>query len=91
MSLDDTFDRMRIFAATLERFDEALRGSLLALTQRHEAAEGLWQDAFAREYAAAWAPLDDGLRRWCRHDGPNYRAFMADKLRALAQYLDGDR
>ena len=91
MSLDDTLDRMRIFASVLEQFDAALRGSLAALDARHEEAQGLWQDIFAREYAAAWAPLDDGLRRWCRHDGPEYREFMAAKLRALVHYLDGDR
>lgn len=91
MSLDDTFDQMRAFAAALERFDESLRASLQVLGARHAEAETLWQDAFAREYAAAWAPLNDGLQRWCAHEGPQYRDFVAHKLRALAAYLEDGR
>lgn len=91
MSLDETFDRMRVFAAALERFDESLRGSLHTLSSRHADAEALWQDAFAREYAAAWAPLQEGLQRWCAHEGPEYREFVATRLRALGNYLEGGR
>lgn len=91
MSLDETFDRMRAFEAALERFDESLRGSLTTLSARHADAEGEWQDAFAREYAAAWAPLADGLQHWCHQEGPQYREFVHDKLRALARYLEQER
>ena len=91
MSLDDTFDRMRAFEAALERFDEALRGSLENLSARHADAEALWQDAFAREYAAVWLPLAEGLQHWCRHEGPQYREFVGGKLRALAHYLEEGR
>ena len=88
MSLDETFDRMRVFAAALERFDEAMQGSVKDLHARDEAAAPLWRDAFARDYARAWAPLDEGLQRWCQKEGPDYRAFVTDRLRALARYLD---
>ena len=91
MSLDDTFDRMRVFAAALERFDDALRGSLQTLAARHRDAEPAWQDAFGRQYADAWAPLADGLQRWCVHEGPAYRDFVDTRLRALASYLEGGR
>ncbi|MCW5623978.1 MAG: hypothetical protein KIT73_04570 [Burkholderiales bacterium] len=91
MSLDDTFDRMRVFSAALERFDEALRGSMATLAERHAEVEGLWQDAFARDYAAAWAPLAEGLQRWALHEGPEYREFVTMKLRALAVYLEDSR
>ncbi|MBI1396982.1 MAG: hypothetical protein GC151_13475 [Betaproteobacteria bacterium] len=88
MSLDETFDQMRTFAAALERFDEALRASHRQLAERHAAVEGLWQDAFAREYAAAWEPLARDLERWVQHDGTEYRDFVTTRLRALAQYLE---
>lgn len=88
MSLDETFDRMRVFAAALERFDEAMQVSVADLHARHEAAAPLWRDAFARDYARAWAPLEEGLRRWCQQEGPDYRAFVKERLRALARYLD---
>jgi hypothetical protein len=91
VSLDETFDRMRVFAAALDRFDEAMQASVAELKRRHEAASPLWQDAFARDYQAAWAPLEEGLERWCRHEGPQYRDFVAARMRALARYLDGAR
>lgn len=91
MSLDETFDRMRAFAAALEHFDDAVQQSRVTLDLRHSDAAGLWQDAFAREYAQAWAPLQAGLERWCLHEGPEYRHFVDQKLRALAHYLDGER
>lgn len=91
MSLDETFERMRTFALALERFDEAMQVSVATLKQRHEAAAPLWRDAFARDYQAAWAPLSDGLDRWCRQEGPQYRDFVATRLRALARYLDSAR
>ncbi len=91
MSLDDTFDQMRVFASALDRFDEAMRTSLATLSERHAEVEGLWQDAFAHEYAAAWAPLAEGLQRWTQHEGPEYRDFVAAKLRALANYLEDAR
>lgn len=91
MSLDETLDRMRAFAAELEHFDDALQQSRAALENRHADAAGAWQDAFAREYGEAWAPLQVGLERWCLHEGPEYRHFVTEKLRALAQYLDGER
>ena len=91
MSLDDTFAQMHAFAAALERFDESLRASLQTLGARHAEAEVLWQDAFAREYAEAWAPLADGLQRWCAHEGPQYREFVSTRLHALSDYLEGGR
>ena len=91
MSLDETFDRMRVFAAALERFDDSLRASLQTLSSRHTDAQALWQDAFARRYEDAWAPLHDGLQRWCVHEGPEYREFVATRLRALDEYLEGGR
>ena len=91
MSLDETFHRMQLFAAALERFDEALRGSLQTLAARHGDVEPIWQDAFARDYADAWAPLADGMQRWCVHEGPAYRDFVNGKLRVLAEYLEGGR
>lgn len=91
MSLDETYDRMRVFQAALARFDEALRASLRALDASHTGAQGAWQDTFAREYAAAWEPLEQGLQRWCQHEGPQYRQFVDEKLRALVRYLEDDR
>lgn len=91
MSLDETFDRMRAFAAELEQFDDALQQSRIALESRHADAANAWQDAFAREYAEAWEQLQAGLARWCLHEGPEYRLFVTEKLRALSQYLDGER
>ncbi|MBC7844434.1 MAG: hypothetical protein H7099_19140 [Gemmatimonadaceae bacterium] len=91
MSLDETLDRMRAFAAELEQFDDALQQSRIALENRHAEAAVAWQDAFAREYAEAWAPLHAGLECWCLREGPEYRHFVTEKLRALSQYLDGER
>ena len=91
MSLDETFDRMRAFAAELEQFDDALQQSRIALESRHADAANAWQDAFAREYAEAWEQLQAGLERWCLHEGPEYRQFVTEKLRALSHYLDGER
>lgn len=91
MSLDETFHRMRLFAAALERFDESLRGSLQTLAARHGDVEPIWQDAFSRQYADAWAPLAEGLQRWAVHEGPAYRDFVDSKLRALASYLESGR
>jgi hypothetical protein len=88
MSLDDTFDRMRVFAAALDRFDEAMQTSVAELNRRHDAVASLWTDAFARDYAAAWAPLAAGLERWCHHEGPEYRDFVTTRLRGLARYLE---
>lgn len=91
MSLDDTQARMQAFAAALARFDESLQVSLSTLNECHAEAEGIWRDAFARDYEAAWAPLSDGLRRWVAHEGPAYRDFIAQKLLALEAYLRGGR
>lgn len=91
MSLDETFHRMRLFAAALDRFDDSLRGSLQALAARHADVEPVWQDAFARQYAEAWAPMAEGMQRWCVHEGPAYREFVDGKVRALAEYLEGGR
>lgn len=91
MSLDETNERMRVFAAVLDRFDEALRGSLATLNDRHAEVEGEWRDAFARDYEAAWATLADSLRRWVSHEAPTYRQFMSEKLQILQEYLRGDQ
>lgn len=91
MSLDDTFERMQLFARALERFDAAQRTALAVLQRRHEDAEALWRDQFAREYAERWQPLSDGLRQWSLHEGPAYRQFIGEKLRGLSAYLEGDR
>ena len=90
MSLDDTFERMQLFGLALERFDEAQRSALAVLQQRHEDAEALWRDQFAREYAERWEPLSDGLRQWTLREGPAYREFIREKLRGLSAYLEGD-
>lgn len=91
MSLDDTLVRMRLFASALDRFDDALRGSLAALDACHTDAQVEWRDAFAREYEIAWQPLSEGLRRWVAHEGPAYHDFMCLKLHALQVYLGEDR
>lgn len=91
MSLDDTLVRMRLFAVALERFDDALRGSLATLEACHADAQTEWRDAFARDYELAWQPLSDGLRRWTAHEGPAYQDFLRLKLHALRSYLGDDR
>lgn len=91
MSLDETLVRMRLFAVALDRFDDALRGSLAALDACHADAQVEWRDAFSREYEMAWQPLSEGLRRWTAHEAPAYHDFMRLKLYSLQSYLGEDR
>ncbi|GBR08257.1 MAG: hypothetical protein ABF479_12175 [Gluconacetobacter sp.] len=89
-SLDTTFERMKLFEQSLGRFNDRLAETYRFLAERHDAARDDWQDKFARDYEAAWAPLESGLRQWCTKEGPQYLAVMEEKARLLQRYLDGD-
>lgn len=88
-SMDDVFERMQLFRTTLQRFQDALEGSLADLNARHGDVDPLWQDEARRFYDMQYGPLHDTLETYVRQQGPDYLAFLDEKLRAIEAYLNG--
>ena len=88
-TMDDVFERMQVFRQALQRFQDALEGSRADLQSRHDDVSPLWQDEARRYYDAQYGPLHETLETYIRQQGPDYLAFLDEKLRAIEAYLNG--
>lgn len=88
-SLDDTRERLIAFRQDLVAFRDRMGDSLADLSQRHASLDLLWNDSFRREYDAAWTPLRETLEAFHQREGPDYEAFLSEKIRVLDDYLYG--
>ena len=89
ISMDDTFERMRLFRRAVERFQDALESSLGDLERHHAAVDPVWRDDRRRAYDAEYAPLQAVLLDYARRLGPQFLDFLDEKMRALDDYLHG--
>jgi hypothetical protein len=88
-SLDDTLERLVTFRQDLISFRERMGDSLADLSQRHDSLDGLWNDSYRHEYDRAWTPLRQTLETFHLREGPDYEAFLNDKIALLENYLHG--
>lgn len=89
LSLDDTHERMQLFARALANFQETLEASMAHVERLHGAIDGLWQDEMRARYDAMYAPYHEDLLRYARTQGPEYARFLSEKIQALDEYLHG--
>lgn len=88
-SMDDVFERMQEFAQVLRRFQDAMEVSLADLGRRHAVLDPLWRDQWRKSYDLHYDPLHQALTRYVRQQGPNYMAFLHEKIQAIDRYLHG--
>lgn len=88
MSMDDTYNELRRFAKELEEFNETLNDSVKALTDAHDQLDGLWQDAFRREYDQRWDSFSKEMDRYQSSVSNQYEEFLKDKIQQLKAYLN---
>ena len=90
MSMDDQYYSMHNFRGVLIRFNEALRGSVVALKSQHDHVSPYWQDQWRKEYDSIWTPFEETMDRYVNAEGPNYEEFLNLKSEALRRYLFGN-
>lgn len=88
-SLDEVFERMRIFDQALREFNGALSASSSALTRAHEQTLSLWNDAAAVRYRQVYEPLAQSMDDYLKAAAPRFEHFLQAKLSQLEQYLNG--
>ncbi len=87
--MDDQFAELQRFGNSLRSFNQRLQDSVKELERRHQAVDPLWKDSFRAEYDRAWLKFENDMSTYLTRWAHRYEAFIAEKARALSQYLHG--
>jgi hypothetical protein len=87
MSLDDTLVALQRLERSLAAFDDALRASTRELSAIEDRMDGVWDDAFRREFQRRTSEVKDPVDRYINRDGERYLAFLRSRVDRLRRYL----
>lgn len=89
MSMDDVHVRAENLSRALEQFNGQLGAAMADVDRAHTQVNGLWDDSMRRDYDRRWLPLKEGMENYNQKIGPQYMAFLVERLRRLNSYLYG--
>ena len=90
MSMDEQFDRLRVFETELVEFNETLRVTLAEVDAAHGAVDPLWKDSMRKTYDALWNDFHQDMARYVEQSAPRVEEFLLRKIQHLHRYLHGD-
>lgn len=87
MNLDDTLTELERFRDALQAFVDVVRTGSGRRDDIEQRLDGLFDDAFGREFTRRQQELDEPVRRFAEHGAETYLAFLDEKIHLLREYL----
>ena len=89
MSMDDVHRELIQFRKELERFHSTISASLKSLNREHDRVDGMWNDAFRKDYDRRWSDFGHKMDQYLSRDAGQYTGFLDSKIRQVEAYLRG--
>lgn len=89
MSIDALAEELERFSRALDEFVDVLKTSAQHRAEVEDRAQGLWDDAFRREFQRRHGEYAGPVAAFTGSGAARYQAFIEQKLRQVRRYLDG--